>query len=147
MNTNQCPSCGAQVAAHAKECQYCGGELTPIPQQQPQYTQPPQQPMYGQPQAPPYGQGGQPYYPPQPQYGQPQPLYTVRKSKVVAGLLGIFLGGLGIHKFYLGRIGWGIVYLIFCWTYIPAIVGFIEGIVYLASNEENFHAKYSKRYS
>ncbi len=35
------------------------------------------------------------------------------KSKIVAGLLGIFLRGLGVHKFYLGEIGWGIVYLIF----------------------------------
>ena len=43
---------------------------------------------------------------------------NITKSKVAAGLLGIFLGGLGIHKFYLGRWGWGIVYLLFFWTYI-----------------------------
>lgn len=55
------------------------------------------------------------------------------------------LGGLGIHKFYLGRIGWGIVYLLFCWTYIPAIVGLIEGIIYLVSSDEKFHNKYSRR--
>lgn len=66
------------------------------------------------------------------------------KSKVVAGLLGIFLGGLGIHKFYLGRTLLGIVYLLFFWTYIPAIIGFIEGIVYLLSNEENFARKHDK---
>jgi TM2 domain-containing membrane protein YozV len=64
------------------------------------------------------------------------------KNKVVAGLLAIFLGGFGIHKFYLGKIGQGILYLIFCWTFIPAVVGFFEGIVYLATSDVNFQRKY-----
>lgn len=65
------------------------------------------------------------------------------KSKVVAGVLALFLGGLGIHKFYCGRIGTGIVYLIFFWTFIPAIVGFIEGIIYLVQrNDKIFTKKY-----
>lgn len=67
------------------------------------------------------------------------------KSKIVAGILGIFLGGLGIHKFYLGKIGQGILYLLFCWTGIPEIIGFIEGIVYLCSNDENFQLKHHIR--
>lgn len=67
------------------------------------------------------------------------------KSKVVAGILGIFLGGLGIHKFYLGKIGQGIVYILFCWTFIPAVIGLIEGIVYLCSNDENFQLKHHVR--
>ena len=58
------------------------------------------------------------------------------KSKAVAGILAILLGGIGAHKFYLGRWGWGIIYLLFCWTYIPSIIGLIEGIVYLVSNEK-----------
>lgn len=65
------------------------------------------------------------------------------KSKVVAGVFAILLGGLGIHKFYLGRIGWGILYLIFFWTWIPAILGFIEGIIYLTMSDKAFEAKYS----
>ncbi|MBM7684623.1 TM2 domain-containing protein [Defluviitalea raffinosedens] len=68
------------------------------------------------------------------------------KSKLVAGLLAIFFGGLGIHKFYLGRLGTGILYLIFCWTCIPFIIGFIEGIIYLCTSEEVFAAKYGGRY-
>jgi len=64
------------------------------------------------------------------------------KSKLAAGLLAILLGGLGIHKFYLKRVGWGIVYLLFCWTGIPMVVAFIEGIVYLAMDDAKFHAKY-----
>jgi TM2 domain-containing membrane protein YozV len=67
------------------------------------------------------------------------------KSKVAAGLFGILLGGIGIHKFYLGRIGWGIVYLIFCWTFIPAIVGLIEGILYLTASDEDFERKYASK--
>ena len=64
------------------------------------------------------------------------------KNKYVAGILAIFLGDLGIHKFYLGKIGWGIVFLLFCWTGIPAIVGLIEGIIYLCTDEETFQVKY-----
>lgn len=65
------------------------------------------------------------------------------KSKLAAALFALFLGGLGVHKFYLGRIGQGVVYLIFFWTFIPAIIGFIEGIVLLVMNDADFNAKYS----
>jgi len=65
------------------------------------------------------------------------------KSKLAAALFGIFLGGLGVHKFYLGRPGLGVVYIVFCWTFIPAIIGFIEGIVYLTMTDEDFARKYS----
>ena len=67
------------------------------------------------------------------------------KSKVAAGVLGILLGGFGIHKFYLGNIGLGIVYILFAWTFIPAIIGFIEGIIYLtySGDDEAFTEKYA----
>ena len=64
------------------------------------------------------------------------------KNRVVAAVLAFFLGGFGIHKFYLGQIGWGIVYLIFCWTFIPAFVAFIEFIIYLCTSDEDFARKY-----
>ncbi|WP_235801863.1 TM2 domain-containing protein [Ureibacillus manganicus] len=73
-----------------------------------------------------------------------QPYWPI-KNKTVAGLLGIFLGGFGIHKFYLGKPASGILYLVFCWTYIPAIVGFFEGIVYIASNNQTFQMKHKVR--
>jgi TM2 domain-containing membrane protein YozV len=47
-------------------------------------------------------------------------------NKVVYCILALFLGGLGVHKFYAGKTGKGIVYLIFCWTYIPAIIALFE---------------------
>ena len=60
----------------------------------------------------------------------------------MAALFAIFLGGLGIHKFYLGQVAWGILYLVFCWTFIPAIVGLIEGILFLTMTEDEFGQKY-----
>lgn len=69
-------------------------------------------------------------------------LYRDHKNKVVAALLAIFLGGFGIHKFYLNRPVQGIFYLIFFWTIIPAIIAFFEGIVYLCTNDAQFAAKY-----
>ena len=64
------------------------------------------------------------------------------KSKLAAALFALFLGGIGIHKFYLGRVGQGILYLLFCWTFIPALIGFIEGILLLVMNDNDFNAKY-----
>lgn len=64
------------------------------------------------------------------------------KSRVTAALLAFFLGGFGVHKFYLGQIGLGFVYLIFCWTFIPALIAFIEFIIYLTMSDESFNQKY-----
>jgi len=65
------------------------------------------------------------------------------RNKVTAGLFGILLGGIGIHKFYLGHAGLGIIYILFCWTFIPTIVGFIEGILYLVMSDKEFDSKYN----
>ena len=64
------------------------------------------------------------------------------KSRIAAALLAFFLGGFGVHKFYLGKIGQGFLYLIFCWTFIPAIIAFIEFIIYLCDSDEKFARKY-----
>lgn len=64
------------------------------------------------------------------------------KSKVVAALLALFLGALGIHRFYLGQ-WWGLFYLLFCWTGIPSLISFIETIVFLLSNKQNWDNKYN----
>ena len=64
------------------------------------------------------------------------------KSRTVAAVLAFFLGGFGAHKFYLGKPGLGFLYLIFFWTMIPAIVAFIEFIIYLVTSDEDFKRKY-----
>ena len=110
MNTKKCVNCGADIPVDAAFCSFCGSATGQQNQAQPQqpvfsaqnyqdFSQP-QQP-YGQPQQP-FGQDpGQPqdqYMPNQQPFGQPYQ----QKSKLAAGLLGIFLGGFGIHNFYLG---------------------------------------------
>ncbi len=138
MAENKCPQCGAPIDPGATECKFCGEKLAAqqtaqqFQQAQPQYQQPQPQVII--------------------QQAAPQQVYVTGinpswpiKSKVAAGVLAILLGGLGIHKFYLGKIGMGILYLLFCWTYIPAIIGLIEGIIYLCSNEENFQLKHHVR--
>ncbi|WMW24003.1 NINE protein [Methanolobus sediminis] len=65
------------------------------------------------------------------------------KNKVAAGILGILLGGLGAHKFYLGQVGTGILYLCFSWTMIPSLIGLIEGIIYLTMSDDDFNSKYN----
>ncbi|WP_324760082.1 zinc-ribbon domain and TM2 domain-containing protein [Haloarcula sp. GH36] len=64
------------------------------------------------------------------------------KDRVTAGVLGILLGGLGAHHFYLGNVGIGVLYLCFFWTGIPAVVGLIEGILYLSKTDQEFQRAY-----
>lgn len=66
------------------------------------------------------------------------------KSRIAAALLAFFLGGFGVHKFYLGQVGQGILYLIFFWTFIPAIVAFIEFIILLCMSDETFNNRFGK---
>ena len=63
-----------------------------------------------------------------------------RRLKVI--FLAFFLGSLGLHKFYLGRTAQGLLYLVFCWTLIPAIAGIFESINYLSLSDEAFESKY-----
>ncbi|MGO1372560.1 MAG: TM2 domain-containing protein [Senegalia sp. (in: firmicutes)] len=65
------------------------------------------------------------------------------KNKFVAALLAIFLGGFGIHKFYLGRTGQGIFMLLFAWTGIPEIIGIIQGVLMLVMTQRDFDRKYN----
>lgn len=75
-----------------------------------------------------------------PKCGHPNHLSNpvLAKSKVTAGLLALLLGGLGAHKFYLGKIGAGVAYLLFCWTFVPAVVALVEGIIYLVQDDTAF---------
>ncbi len=77
-----------------------------------------------------------------PQASGPTEAAPPEKSRIAAAMLAFFLGGFGVHKFYLGEIGLGVIYLLFCWTFIPAFVAVIEGIFYLTMSDERFARKY-----
>ncbi|MDR1382847.1 MAG: TM2 domain-containing protein [Planctomycetaceae bacterium] len=72
------------------------------------------------------------------------------KSRITAALLAIFLGGIGVHKFYLGSWGWGIVYI----AVVAVTLGFgaiatgiaalVEFIIYLTMDDAQFAEKYSQ---
>lgn len=112
-----CSQCGAALESNAAFCKSCGAKVG-IPDQETQASQQ-QNPTASM-------------------------IYPTDKNKVAAGVLAILLGGIGVHKFYLGQIGLGIVYVLFCWTGIPSLAGLIEGIIYLTSTDEQFYAKYVK---
>lgn len=90
--------------------------------------------------------------------GQPVGQIPGAEKKLAAGLCGIFLGGLGIHKFILGYQNEGIILLVSylaAWVisfitcfiglplvFIPSIIGIIEGIMYLTKSDEEFVQTY-----
>ena len=111
--------------------------------QQPYGQQPYAQQPFGAPQQP---YGNAPYTPPS--YAQP----VVTKDHVAAGLLAIFLGVFGVHKFYLGYNTSGFIMLavtilgsIFTLGLAAGVmwvIALIEGIIYLAKSQSEFDAIY-----
>jgi len=121
-----CPSCGTPIPDGVNFCGKCGA------------------PAPGTPAGPP-GSFGQPNYP----YYANRPV-EVRipgaDRKITAGVLGILLGGLGIHKFYLGYTAAGVIQLVAglltCGLFV--VVGHIEGIIYLCKSDQEFVDTYIK---
>ncbi|WP_422638304.1 TM2 domain-containing protein [Undibacterium umbellatum] len=68
---------------------------------------------------------------------------TINKghSRTTAGLCALFLGGIGLHKFYLGKPIQGLFYVFFCWTFIPAFIALFEGIRYLMMSDAEFQSR------
>ena len=64
--------------------------------------------------------------------------FKSEKNRIVAALLAFFMGGFGVHRFYLHQTAWGILYLVFFWTLIPSIVALIDGIRFLLMDEDTF---------
>jgi TM2 domain-containing membrane protein YozV len=65
-------------------------------------------------------------------------------KKVLAGVMGILFGGLGIHKFILGYTTEGIIQLVISVVTcgVGSLLGFIEGIIYLTKSDEEFYNTY-----
>jgi TM2 domain-containing membrane protein YozV len=115
-NKKHCYTCANILDVRAELCPSCGVRQPPMPGMA----------------APPVAMTGQGQY----------PLAHSRKDKTSAGVLALLLGGIGVHKFYLGQTGIGILYLLFCWTFIPSIIAFVEGILFLTMSEQAFAARY-----
>ncbi|MFO7976705.1 MAG: NINE protein [Candidatus Hydrogenedentota bacterium] len=116
-----CRNCGASLPPDAVVCRKCGSAVEQ-PQQQAQ-PQSGQQPVNVILQTAPQQQAA--------------PVSQAPKSKVAAGLLGIFLGALGVHRFYLGYNGLGtlmlLITLLTCGYggILTGLWGLVEGIMIL----------------
>jgi TM2 domain-containing membrane protein YozV len=116
-----CPSCGEPAPATA-------GSVPPPP--------------------PPAGMGGVPPYgsPMGGAYGAPP--FDVSGKKVGAGICGILLGALGIHKFVLGYTKEGLIMLLVSLltcgvgAVVFGVIGLVEGIIYLTKSDAEFYRTY-----
>ena len=68
----------------------------------------------------------------------------IANRKLIAGLLGILLGGLGVHKFYLGMTTAGVIQLVIgvVTCGVGSLIGLIEGIIYLTKSDTDFYQTY-----
>lgn len=67
--------------------------------------------------------------------------YVDNPKQTTAAILNILLGDFGVGHFYTGQTLLGVLDIIFCWTGIPAIIGIVEGIIWLTDTEEEWAAR------
>lgn len=66
------------------------------------------------------------------------------RDKTKAGLFALFLGGLGIHRFYLGQVGLGLLYFFLVFFFgISVLLGIIDAIAFFNMSDEEFDRKYN----
>ena len=132
MYIHQCPECGKQYSTQEKvnrvKCPYCGAETNvAYSDQEPQ---PSQWQQFGQQTAQQFGQ-----------YGQ-------QASRGIAGLLAILVGAIGVHYFYIGKTGAGVVFLLATLLtcgflgVVTEIVSLIQGILFFTSTQEEFESRW-----
>jgi TM2 domain-containing membrane protein YozV len=136
-----CPFCESEITSTAKKCRHCGEWVsrdcltcgTPIKAQWAargfcadcegrEATSISVPPSPGTPQVPGY--------------------HGPRKNRSVSVGLALVLGGIGAHKFYLDKPDVGFLYLLFCWTGVPSILGIFEAVKYIRMDEEEFHRRF-----
>lgn len=67
------------------------------------------------------------------------------RERTIAALLALFTGGFGIQKFYLGQITLGVLSIIFSFTFIPMLIGFIDFIRFMVMSDAEFDLKYNSK--
>ena len=117
--TRYCTKCGAINDDAAQYCATCQAPLTPVGGYQPMQS---------------VNAGGQ----------MTDWKAMGAEKKIIAGILGILLGGFGVHKFILGYTTEGIIQIVItCVTCgLGSIIGLIEGIIYLTKSDEEFVRTY-----
>lgn len=134
-----CPCCGGQkftqVNDHEYCCEYCGNTFTPASPRAAEPVQAPQVVSTPPPASP------QPVAPTMVSAGGNTQSTAEAKSRLTAAVLALFLGGFGVHHFYLGNTKAGLWYLLLCWTYIPAFIAFIDFILLLTQSDADFAVK------
>lgn len=134
-----CTQCGAPIDSTQDKCPYCGSAIEhaapPQYQAAPDQAYPPIYPAYPLPPG-----GSQDYY----TYDGINMSWPIR-NKTTAALLAIFLGCFGVHKFYLGKTGAGVLYLFLTFTTFLApfvfLVSVTEGVMFLAQKDHDFQIK------
>lgn len=62
----------------------------------------------------------------------------MKVSKGIYIMLALFLGGVGIHKFYAGKWVWGLLYLVFMWTYVPVALSLIDVVIAMMTKANEY---------
>ncbi len=73
-------------------------------------------------------------------------MFSQPKNRTLAAMLalsGVLIPISGLHKFYLGQPGWGLLYLLLSWTPIPKVASAIEAVWYLAQDGEQFDRSFN----
>ncbi len=71
-------------------------------------------------------------------------ILTKDPNKIAAGVLNILLGDIGVGHFYTGQIARGVLDILFCWTGVPALIGLIEGVIWLCEDDDAWAERVAK---
>ncbi len=66
------------------------------------------------------------------------------RDKNITGVLALFFGWIGLHRFYLRQTAMGVLSIVFFWTGIPALIGFIDALVFFTMDKDEFDIKYNR---